>query len=454
MKLQKPNQIIKAIIVSSIVTFIVTLNIGCQLLEEKLEDGITVTNQDTTYWTNIDWTTADSGSYANFKSTAGLAPSCSNAPDTDPKFTFSVKRGSTSKILIFMEGGGACWHYNNCSGILANTPASINNMEGYSPEIMFDMTTSYLNKIGNQNIDAVALGYGGIFDFINTDNPFKDWTFVFLPYCTADLHTGDADTTYTDPTNAANQITIRHRGHANFSVAMEWIKNNYPNATDIVTAGASAGAYGAIINFPFVQDAYPSANHTVIIDAGGAVISTDFQQNGLSNWNMQLPNSTTIPGTAFIYFDQLNPTTIDFTTLTQTVANHYTGASFGQHNSYWDKLQVMFYNVMLNITNKLSWVSYEGVWCDWQTAMTSIIDNTNANVNSSNYTFYMGTGDGHTMLKYDDFYNMSANGSSMVSWVNNLMNKTAANVDCRQDAGDPMCGATQTVIDAALVCGP
>ena len=35
---------------------------------------------------------------------------------------------------------------------------------------------------------AADQGVGGFLDTANPDNPFKDWTIVYVPYCTGDLN--------------------------------------------------------------------------------------------------------------------------------------------------------------------------------------------------------------------------------------------------------------------------
>jgi len=42
-------------------------------------------------------------------------------------------------------------------------------------------------------INTGALKWPGIADHSNAANPVKEWTHIYVPYCTGDLHWGDKD---------------------------------------------------------------------------------------------------------------------------------------------------------------------------------------------------------------------------------------------------------------------
>ena len=124
-----------------------------------------------------EWTVVDpEEKYPGFN-IDGLTPSCANCPPTvdlntrniidefDPKFTFFVKGGDTNKLVVYFQGGGACWDANNC--LYYHT---------YTEEVL--------------NIADYDTGFMGIFDTELFLNPFKDWYFVYIPYCTGDVHWG------------------------------------------------------------------------------------------------------------------------------------------------------------------------------------------------------------------------------------------------------------------------
>ena len=83
---------------------------------------------------------------------------------------------ASNDIFIYMQGGGACWDSLTCFLI-----KSASNLEtGYGP--------SQFNSAPERGMFAV--------DRTKAQNPFRDMSYVFIPYCTGDVHAGDAVQTY------------------------------------------------------------------------------------------------------------------------------------------------------------------------------------------------------------------------------------------------------------------
>ena len=82
-----------------------------------------------------------------------------------------------TRLLIYLEGGGACYDELTCYTL----QTAANFTSGYS-EAAF-------------NAEAADTGYlakpGGFFDRTSANNPFKDYSFVYVPYCTGDVHAGN-----------------------------------------------------------------------------------------------------------------------------------------------------------------------------------------------------------------------------------------------------------------------
>ncbi|MGH7328807.1 MAG: pectin acetylesterase-family hydrolase, partial [Polyangiaceae bacterium] len=79
-------------------------------------------------------------------------------------------------VMIFLEGGGACWDGESCWGVAS--------------------TSFYMNGYGATEL-ATDPQIAAIFtlDRSDADNPFRDKNLVFVPYCTGDSHSGNAITT-------------------------------------------------------------------------------------------------------------------------------------------------------------------------------------------------------------------------------------------------------------------
>ena len=225
----------------------------------------------------------------------GLEPACASCPPTmnndgtltfyDPKFTFFVRGGTVNKLVIYFQGGGACWDSMNC--LYAHT-----YYEAVPPIESFADTEGM-----------------GILDTENPLNPFKDWFVVYIPYCTGDIHWGAADTEYQDYAGAYGGFsqTIKHRGFVNFQVVLKWVEDNFIGPRKIFVTGSSAGSYGAILGFPYIKEAFPWSIVSVLGDAGNGVNGEEFQTNSTQNWKIQVPEW--IPGFEEGYQDWM---TIDF----------------------------------------------------------------------------------------------------------------------------------------------
>ena len=167
-------------------------------------------------------------------STRTLEPSCSGGPKPSPTgpvpantdFYFFVQKGNSNRLLFGLDGGGACWDALTCIG------SPLAGQSTYTQEL--DETAEGLAQTG------------GIFDARNPENPFANYTKIFIPYCSADIHWGSKDTEYT---LGPITWTIHHRGSDNFLAVLDWLKKNgraaynidFDRARDVMVTGASAG---------------------------------------------------------------------------------------------------------------------------------------------------------------------------------------------------------------------
>lgn len=139
------------------------------------------------------------------------------------EYSVFTRKGKKNKLLIFEQGGGACWQdFYNCN-VLSEA------QEPPGPPT-------------------------GIFDFESKDNPFADYSMVYLPYCDGSVFSGDNDVF--DPAFGAAigvpQALFRfHRGMRNQSAGMDLARSMFPKAKDITVAGSSAGGVGAAGFAPF-----------------------------------------------------------------------------------------------------------------------------------------------------------------------------------------------------------
>lgn len=155
--------------------------------------------------------------------------------------------GASPDVLVFLNGGGACWDALTC----------------------FTLRTATAGPYGASQLqaDVRALRTGSLFDRTAPGNPYADFTFVFVPYCTGDVHAGNAVRTYPGTYPGAPR-EWHHRGASNLSAAFGWLATGIPDPERVVVAGASAGGFGSLHAFDLAKGIWPSARGYLVDDSG------------------------------------------------------------------------------------------------------------------------------------------------------------------------------------------
>ncbi|OFV90656.1 MAG: hypothetical protein A3J75_08170, partial [Acidobacteria bacterium RBG_16_68_9] len=312
-------------------------------------------------------------------------------------YHFFAKRGSENKLLMYYQGGGACWAQLTCT-----IPTCDNSV----------------NVGGGDNPNNFASGFA---DLTNPDNPFREWNIVFVPYCSSDIHFGDAAQDYSDA-NPGNPIHVEHRGFHNAKVAEKWAREHFVNPEAIFVTGSSAGSYGALFQAPLLHEVWPSSRFDVLGDAGNGVITPTFLQNEFNNWNF-VPNlPATIPGVIdSITSGDGMPAYIE------AVASFFATTNWANYSTAFDGGsggQTGFYNIMLNGNNPLAGQTWWDASCAFQTNMRQQAVDTYTAVSGANdnYRYYIGTGSRHTMWGADKVYTDTTCGvPTILDWVNGML---------------------------------
>lgn len=168
----------------------------------------------------------------------------------------AVSKGTSKNLLIYLEGGGACTDYYTCG----NTPyRTVTTLE--------------------PNFTRIQMLYRyGIFDRTNADNPFRDWTIVFVPYSTGDIHWGNRVVRYCmyDQSGVYPYcFEVHHVGFVNAIVAMRWAAAQ-GKFEKVVLAGSSAGGYGTIIHSYYAREIFGKG--ILAIDDAGPGISANYSR--------------------------------------------------------------------------------------------------------------------------------------------------------------------------------
>lgn len=314
-----------------------------------------------------------------------LAPVCL---DGTP-FRFFAKRGLTNKLVVYYQGGGACWDSLTCS-----IPTCDSNVE---PETERD----------NPNLRE-----NGFLDLSNEENPFRDWHIIFVNHCGCDIHFGDAAQDYGDG------VQVEHRGFHNARYVEKWAREHFLNPEVVFVGGSSAGAYGAVFHAPLLHEVWPASQFHVLADAGNGVITQDFLRNELGNWSLEA-NLPQIPGVA-----ESISSGEGIPAYTAAVASHFPDANWAHYTAAYDGGsggQSGFYNVMLNGGAPLSALEWWQAACGFHEQMRAQAVQT-FDVVPSNYRYYIGTGSQHTMFGNDKIYDDTTGGvPTVVDWVQAML---------------------------------
>lgn len=174
-------------------------------------------------------------------------------------------------LVIYLQGGGACSDGPSCFGI---APSAVNMANGYG--------SGEFSVEGNVNGGIVFL------DRTRIDNPLRDAHLVFVPYCTGDLHAGDAEAIYEV---LGTDRTAHHRGFLNMSHFLERVVPTFPRLERVVLAGASAGGFGAVFNAHRVQAAFGDVRVDVLSDSGPPIaVPSEVVSQWQLRWSLQLPS--------------------------------------------------------------------------------------------------------------------------------------------------------------------
>ncbi|HTB75438.1 MAG TPA: pectin acetylesterase-family hydrolase [Polyangiaceae bacterium] len=158
---------------------------------------------------------------------------------------FGVSVGSaTDKVMIYLEGGGACFNALTCG----MNPAKYGES---------DFTSDFVGATApHANLGIFNRGFAA--------NPVKDWTFIYVPYCTGDVHAGNAtDQTVTGVTGKQQFV-----GYVNVGLDLQRIVPSFPGVTKVLLTGISAGGFGAASDYVQVAQAFGSVPVYEIDDSG------------------------------------------------------------------------------------------------------------------------------------------------------------------------------------------
>ena len=111
---------------------------------------------------------------------------------------------------------------------------------------------------------SIAGGGAGVFDRTDAKNPMADWNFVYVPFCTGDVHAGDKTNATVSGVTGPQQFV----GYVNMTRYLARIVPTFPGLTKVLLTGVSAGGFGAAANYPQTARAFGSVPVYDLDDSG------------------------------------------------------------------------------------------------------------------------------------------------------------------------------------------
>lgn len=286
------------------------------------------------------------------------------------EFTYFVRKADPTKVVFYLEGGGACFDAGTCG-----------------PD-----SSAFKRTVG----DGPDARTTGVFDFGDPRNPFDGWSIVYVPYCTGDVHIGNLTKDYGDG------VVIEHKGAVNGTTALNATAELFPDATELVVTGESAGSVPTPMYAGLASDLLPDARITVLADGSGAypdvpVINAVIGGNwGTMNAVPDWPEN-----------EGMTAETWSFPGLFIQAWKHAPDITFARHDYAFDQTQAFF-------------SSLAGIAAD---DLVSLIDKNEAQIEAAGVDLfsYISPGDSHTVLGKPDFYTDTQNDVAFVDWVTALV---------------------------------
>ena len=207
---------------------------------EEAPTGEATVEETTVEETTVEETTVEEAKPAPEWELVAGTEDCACADGSE--YSYWVREADPTKVVFYLEGGGACFSLASCS----------------FTDGEYDVDIDPNDPAEDPN------NAGGIFNFDNPLNPLRDYSFVAVPYCTGDVHIGNNTQDYGDG------LVVRHNGFVNANTALAEAVRRFGDATEVVVAGTSAGSASAALYGGLSADAFPEAAITVVADASGA----------------------------------------------------------------------------------------------------------------------------------------------------------------------------------------
>ena len=316
-------------------------------------------------------------------------PECMCADGSD--YYIHTRTTNPKKVMLYFEGGGACFSEVTC--VFDEERAT------------YDFTTGPDDYPGGGENPP-----RGIFDFDNPANPFADYSMVFVPYCTGDVHLGNITRTY-------GELTVQHKGAVNAQHGLDYLVENFPDATEVFVTGSSAGGVPAPFYAGLVADELPEASVAVLADASGGYPSNEVFNVGVGSLYdvaAGIPDWPELEG--------VPPVEIGVPDLFRFTGQHNADIRMARYDSAFDETQEAFNTLigggvdLLEVLDRNEELSEAG---------------------GAELQVYVAPGELHTILGRPDVYDLEVEGVAFIDWLTDFVDGGApGDVHCTE-CNDP-----------------
>ena len=254
-------------------------------------------------------------------------PRCGDGSSYSFYLTRPEQPQKEDKILIEFSGGGACWDQATCmmQSFMLKMPA-------------FDFILGMSCTDVGQFADASS-GWDILCDRTVGETDFTEYNSIFIPYCTQDVHLGDAEAQY-------NGLDVQHAGAHNTFRTLQWVFDNFENPSHIVLTGCSAGATPLPVIYRMIKEHYKAKGQNVevevIADSPVYLTPSNFMETNFDNWN----HGTVMKSIGFDYDAHKEDMHYATAVLDYVLDNSDDNDGFGMFSHNVDGISLLFYKSM------------------------------------------------------------------------------------------------------------
>lgn len=287
-------------------------------------------------------------------------------------YAYWLRRADPKKLVVFFQGGGGCFDERTCA-------------EG---------STWFDDRVDAEDDPSFQ---SGMLEVDDPSNPFRDWSWVYIPSCSGDVHTGDARVRY-------GNVVVEQRGWQNAHAALVRAFREFdPDA--VLIAGCSAGSVGSAWHAEEIIRAWPDAR---VAQLGDSLAFLFHRGVRLGEWgaNKHFPS-----------FFQVGDRRWTMEEFERRLAGAYPDVTFARVNHASDDVQQAFYEAVggnpANFPPQLRAV---------EARLKRL----------PNYRSYLACGNNHCALPSPEFSSLRVDGVPLRDWV--------ADLAAGKDVSCPTCG--------------